>query len=97
MATTAISSPFSARVNRIEVSATIAMTAEAAKLRAKGNRPMRPGQGRAALKHAAAHQGCRDRRYPAEFHEVHRRRRRAGAAQSHREAPCGRLWFGLHG
>ncbi|MBV9437379.1 MAG: pyridoxal phosphate-dependent aminotransferase [Acidobacteria bacterium] len=33
---TAISSPFSARVNRIEVSATIAMTAEAAKLRAKG-------------------------------------------------------------
>ena len=36
MATTAISSPFSARVNRIEVSATIAMTAEAAKLRAKG-------------------------------------------------------------
>lgn len=36
MATTAVSSPFSARVNRIEVSATIAMTAEAAKLRAKG-------------------------------------------------------------
>lgn len=36
MATTAISSPFSARVNRIEVSATIAMTAEAAKLRVKG-------------------------------------------------------------
>ena len=36
MATTAIGSPFSARVNRIEVSATIAMTAEAAKLRAKG-------------------------------------------------------------
>src|SRR5262249_25461691 len=36
MATTAISNPFSARVNRIEVSATIAMTAEAAKLRAKG-------------------------------------------------------------
>lgn len=34
--TTAVSSPFSARVNRIEVSATIAMTAEAAKLRAKG-------------------------------------------------------------
>jgi len=34
--TTVISSPFSARVNRIEVSATIAMTAEAAKLRAKG-------------------------------------------------------------
>ena len=33
---TAVSSPFSARVNRIEVSATIAMTAEAAKLRAKG-------------------------------------------------------------
>lgn len=33
---TVISSPFSARVNRIEVSATIAMTAEAAKLRAKG-------------------------------------------------------------
>jgi len=36
MATTAVSSPFSARVNRIEVSATIAMTAEADKLRAKG-------------------------------------------------------------
>jgi aspartate aminotransferase len=36
MATTAVSSPFSARVNRIEISATIAMTAEAAKLRAKG-------------------------------------------------------------
>ena len=36
MATTAVSSPFSARLNRIEVSATIAMTAEAAKLRAKG-------------------------------------------------------------
>ena len=36
MATTVISSPFSARLNRIEVSATIAMTAEAAKLRAKG-------------------------------------------------------------
>lgn len=36
MATTVVSSPFSARVNRIEVSATIAMTAEAAKLRAKG-------------------------------------------------------------
>ena len=34
--TTAVSSPFSARVNRIEISATIAMTAEAAKLRAKG-------------------------------------------------------------
>src|SRR5947199_129289 len=34
--TTAVSSPFSARVNRIELSATIAMTAEAAKLRAKG-------------------------------------------------------------
>ena len=34
--TTAVSSPFSARLNRIEVSATIAMTAEAAKLRAKG-------------------------------------------------------------
>jgi aspartate aminotransferase len=33
---TAVSSPFSARLNRIEVSATIAMTAEAAKLRAKG-------------------------------------------------------------
>jgi len=33
---TVVSSPFSARVNRIEVSATIAMTAEAAKLRAKG-------------------------------------------------------------
>src|SRR5579859_2751238 len=33
---TAVSSPFSARVNRIEISATIAMTAEAAKLRAKG-------------------------------------------------------------
>jgi aspartate aminotransferase len=36
MATTAVSSPFSARINRIEISATIAMTAEAAKLRAKG-------------------------------------------------------------
>ena|SRR5947209_334116 len=36
MATTAVSSPFSARLNRIEVSATIAMTAEAAKLRTKG-------------------------------------------------------------
>jgi len=34
--TTALSSPFSARVNRIEISSTIAMTAEAAKLRAKG-------------------------------------------------------------
>ena len=34
--TTAVSSPFSARVNRIEISSTIAMTAEAAKLRAKG-------------------------------------------------------------
>src|SRR3954470_19511330 len=34
--TTAVSSPFSARVNRIEISATIAMTAEAAKLRIKG-------------------------------------------------------------
>lgn len=34
--TTAVGSPFSARLNRIEVSATIAMTAEAAKLRAKG-------------------------------------------------------------
>ena len=34
--TTAVSSPFSARLNRIEISATIAMTAEAAKLRAKG-------------------------------------------------------------
>jgi aspartate aminotransferase len=33
---TAVSSPFSARLNRIEISATIAMTAEAAKLRAKG-------------------------------------------------------------
>jgi aspartate aminotransferase len=33
---TAISSPFSARLNRIEVSATMAMTAEGAKLRAKG-------------------------------------------------------------
>ena len=33
---TAVSNPFSARLNRIEVSATIAMTAEAAKLRAKG-------------------------------------------------------------
>jgi aspartate aminotransferase len=36
MATTVVSAPFSARVNRIEISATIAMTAEAAKLRAKG-------------------------------------------------------------
>lgn len=34
--TTAVSSPFSARLNRIEVSATMAMSAEAAKLRAKG-------------------------------------------------------------
>src|SRR5436305_9621489 len=34
--TTALSSPFSARVNRIEISSTIAMTAEAAKLRATG-------------------------------------------------------------
>jgi aspartate aminotransferase len=34
--TTAVSSPFSARMNRIEISATIAMTAEAAKLRTKG-------------------------------------------------------------
>ena len=33
---TAVSSPFSARLNRIEVSATMAMTAEGAKLRAKG-------------------------------------------------------------
>jgi aspartate aminotransferase len=36
MATAAVGSPFSARINRIEISATIAMTAEAAKLRAKG-------------------------------------------------------------
>jgi len=33
---TAVSSPFSGRLNRIEVSATMAMTAEGAKLRAKG-------------------------------------------------------------
>ena len=33
---TAVSSPFSARLSRIEVSATMAMTAEGAKLRAKG-------------------------------------------------------------
>jgi aspartate aminotransferase len=33
---TAVRSPFSARLNRIEISATIAMTAEAAKLRAQG-------------------------------------------------------------
>src|SRR3954451_16021287 len=34
--TTALSSPFSARVTRIEISSTISMTAEAAKLRTKG-------------------------------------------------------------
>ena len=49
------------RINRIEVSATMAITAEALKMKAAGIEPGGLWRGRAALCHAAAHQGRGDR------------------------------------
>jgi aspartate aminotransferase len=58
MATTAQGqSLFAARTGRIEVSATMAINAEAVRLRSEGDRPGQLRRGRAALQHAAAHQG----------------------------------------
>ena len=62
---------FTERIGRIEVSATMAVTAEAARLKAQGIDLVDFGAGGASFCHASAYQGrgdCGDR---GEFYEVH--------------------------
>ena len=62
----------------------MAVVAEADKLRATGRRPGRLRRRRAALRHAAAHQGRGHRGHPEQFHQVHGGGRHGRAARRHR-------------
>ena len=83
---TQVKTSLTERINRIEISATMAVVAEAEKLA-----PRAPTWWISApasrISHAAAHQGCGHRGHPEEFHQVHAGGRNGGAARRHRPAP----------
>ncbi len=82
---------FADRIGRIEVSATMAVAAEAAKLRAQGANLVDFGAGEPHFTTPAAHQGRGHRRHRGQFHPLHRRSRHPRRAQGHRGAPRLRL------
>ena len=73
----------------------MAVVAEADKLRQQGMDVVDLGAGRAALRHAAAHQRCCDRRHPEQFHQVHGVRRNRRIARCDHSASRGGFRFGL--
>ncbi len=74
------------RINRIEPSATLAVVAEADKLRQQGIDVVDFGAGEPHFRYAAAHQGCGHCGDSGQFHQVHRGGRHHGTARRHR--PC---------